>query len=81
MINIEESRLGEILVNTNGTPMKIIRYRIAGDITVEFQDEYKFKVNTTYSNFKRRCISNPYSRLVYGVYRTITKKEMNVRAK
>jgi len=47
--------------------MKIVRYRIAGDITVEFQDVHKAKINTTYNNFQRRCISNPYDKTVYGV--------------
>ena len=46
--------------------MKIIRYRIAGDITVEFQDKYRYTVNTTYNNFTKG-IKNPYDRSIYGV--------------
>lgn len=40
--------------------MKIIRYVNAGDITIEFQDEHKAKVNTTYANFNKG-IKNPYN--------------------
>lgn len=46
--------------------MKIIRYRISSDITVEFQDEHKYKTNTTYSNFKKG-IKNPYDKSIWGV--------------
>jgi hypothetical protein len=62
-----EQRLGETSFNTQGTLMKIIRYKSSSDITVEFQDDYLYKINTSYQNFKRRCISNPYSRSVFGV--------------
>lgn len=47
--------------------MKIIEYNKASDIVVEFQDEYKFKVNTIYGNFKSGCVRNPYYPTVYGV--------------
>jgi hypothetical protein len=47
--------------------MKIIRYRIAGDITIEFQDEHKYTTNTTYSNFKTGQIKNPYDKSIWGV--------------
>lgn len=39
--------------------MKIIRYVNSADLTVEFQDEYKFQTNATYNNFIRG-IKNPY---------------------
>jgi hypothetical protein len=60
-------RIGEINYNNNGTLMKIISYRKSSDIVVEFQDKYKYTINTTYSNFVRGNISNPYSKSVYGV--------------
>lgn len=37
------------------------------NIVVEFQDEYKHRKNTTYSNFKKGEVRNPYDRTVYGV--------------
>lgn len=64
---VDENRIGKMNINTNGTPMKIIEYVNAGNITVEFQDKHKYTVNTTYSNFKRRTISNPYSPSIYGI--------------
>lgn len=47
--------------------MKIIRYRVAGDMAIEFQDKHKFIVNTTYSNFIKGQIKNPYDKSIYGV--------------
>lgn len=47
--------------------MKIVEYNNSSDIVVEFQDEYKYRVNNTYSNFKKGCIKNPYHPTLYGV--------------
>lgn len=47
--------------------MKLINYNLSSDVTVEFQDEHKFKTNSTYSNFKRQNIVNPYDRSVCGI--------------
>lgn len=48
--------------------MKIICYRSWDDIDVEFLDEYKFiKEHTTYSNFKKGEIKNPYDKSVFDV--------------
>ena len=60
-------RLGEINVNKNGSIMKIIKYNNTLDIVVEFQDEFKEQVHTTYTNFKRRSVRNHFERSVYGV--------------
>jgi hypothetical protein len=45
--------------------MKIIRYNTSSDITVEFQDEHKYQLNTTYGNFTK-SINNPYDIRVCG---------------
>ena len=63
----KKSRYGEIKNNNNGTPMKIIRYNGTNDITIEFQDDYKYTVNTYYNNFKKGCINNPYDKRIHGV--------------
>ena len=47
--------------------MKIVEYNRVDDILVEFQDEYKARVHTQYTNFKRRNVKNPYYPSVYGV--------------
>lgn len=46
--------------------MKIVEYNNTSDIIVEFQDDYRFRVNTTYSNFKNGQCKNPYTKSVYG---------------
>lgn len=48
--------------------MKIIEYRKHDDIDVEFLDEYHYiKTNTTYNNFKRGQVKNPYDKSLFGV--------------
>ena len=50
----KKERLGEERINKQGCLMKIVEYNKASDIVVEFQDEYKYKLNTSYGNFKKR---------------------------
>ena len=47
--------------------MKSIQYNKAIDIIVEFQDKYKGRVHTTYNNFIKGGVKNPYYPSVYGV--------------
>lgn len=61
------SRLGEENFNSFGTLMKIVEYVTSDNITVEFQDEHKFRKKTTYSNFKMGRVKNPYDKTVFGV--------------
>lgn len=61
------NHLNEEKLNNQGCLMKIIEYNNASDIVVEFQDEYKFRVNTIYGNFKRGSIKNPYCPSLYGI--------------
>ena len=61
-------RLGEISISLEGYEMKIIEYNNYTDIVVEFQDEYKAKVHTTYQHFKNdKWVKNPYHPRVFGV--------------
>jgi hypothetical protein len=46
--------------------MKIIEYNNYNDLVIEFQDEYKYKTNTTYQNFKIGKIKNPYDKNTFG---------------
>ena len=64
---MKKERLYEEKLNNQGSLMKIIEYNKASDIVVEFQDEYKIKVNTIYANFKSGSIRNPYAPTVCGV--------------
>ncbi|WP_395546826.1 MULTISPECIES: hypothetical protein [unclassified Lacrimispora] len=54
-------------MNNKGTLMKIVEVNSLADIVVEFQDEYHFRKNTMYINFKRGQVKNPYDITVYGV--------------
>ena len=47
--------------------MKIVQYNNGNDIVVEFQDEYKYKIHTTYQAFYKGNVKNPYYPSVYGV--------------
>jgi hypothetical protein len=61
------NRIGEENYNKFGTLMKIVEYKDALNIIVEFQDSHKARVHTNYSNFKKGCVSNPYDKTVHGV--------------
>lgn len=60
-------RTGEENYNNFGALMKIAEYTCCDDIWVEFQDKYKEKVHTTYQNFKKGNVKNPYDKTVYEV--------------
>lgn len=65
---IKENRLGEEKLNNKGYPMKIVEYNSRNDIVVEFQDEYKSNVHTTYYHFQNGNVKNPYNSNNAGVY-------------
>ena len=60
-------KLHQEKLNKQGSLMKIVEYTNSNNIVVEFQDEYKTKVNAQYCNFKSGSIKNPYQPSVYGV--------------
>ena len=47
--------------------MKIVRYGACDDIDVEFLDDFHYIKTTTYSNFVRGQVKNPYDRDLFGV--------------
>lgn len=47
--------------------MKIIRYASYNDITIQFLDDYKYERDTTYGNFKKGNVRNPYDKTVLGI--------------
>lgn len=51
-------RTGETNYNNQGCLMKIVEYNNSSNIVVEFQDEYKYRVKTSYSRFMEGCIRN-----------------------
>lgn len=59
-------RTGEEKLNNQGCLMKIIKYNNAQNIVVEFQDKYKYKVNSKYNEFKNGSIKNNFYPSVCG---------------
>ena len=62
----KQERLGMEKVNKQGCLMKVIEYNGCMDIIVEFQDEYKYKINTRWDHFKDGNIKNPYAPSTYN---------------
>lgn len=69
----KSERLYQEKLNNQDNLMKIIKYNGASDIIVEFQDDYKARVNSTYGNFKSGSIKNPYYPSICGVGMVGTK--------
>jgi hypothetical protein len=59
--------LNEIRNNNKGTPMQIIEYKLRSNIRIKFLDEYGYETNTTYQNFMRGVMKNPYDKTIYGI--------------
>lgn len=63
----KSERLGKEKLNNQGCLMKIVEYDGYANIVVEFQDEYKIRINSTYDLFQVGSIKNPYYPSVFGV--------------
>ena len=62
-----QKRVGEEKYNNSGDLMKIISYNNSQDITVEFQDEFKYRFeHCGYGNFIKGTIRNPYKKFLYN---------------
>ena len=61
------NRVGEMNISNQGCEMIIVEYDGALDIVIEFQDKYKARVYSQYSNFKKGEIKNPYFPNVYNI--------------
>ena len=60
-------RLGEVNISNEKYKMLIIEYNNANDLIIEFQDEHKARICTTYQNFKKGSIGNPFHPSIYGI--------------
>ena len=58
-------RSGETSISKEECIMEIVEYNGNNDIIVEFRDEHKYRVHTTYQNFKKGVCKNPFSPSVY----------------
>ena len=59
-------RLGEASLSNEGCVMKIVEYNNILDIIIEFQDEHKYRVHTSYQAFKKGKCKNPFFASVFG---------------
>ena len=59
-------RIGETNISNEGCVMKIVEYNNRFDITVEFQDEHKYRLRTRYGHFKNGQCKNPFFPSVFG---------------
>ena len=66
-VNLGYERIGKTNINNKGSSMKVIEYITKGDIIVEFQDEYKARVHTSWSMFDKGLVKNPYIPSVYNI--------------
>lgn len=63
----KSERVGERNKNRRGTEMILIEYIRKDNIIVEFQDEHKCKIKTSYQSFKLGCVNNPYDKILFGI--------------
>ena len=59
-------RTGETNISNEGCVMKIVEYNNRNDIIVQFEDEHKYWLHTSYKNFKNGQCKNPFYPSVYG---------------
>ena len=59
-------RTGETNVSNEGCAMKIVEYNNCDDITIQFEDEYKYRLHTYYQAFKKGKCKNPFFASVFG---------------
>ena len=60
------NRVGEKQMMNNGLMAKIIEYRGAKDIDVEFEDGY-IKQKCSYYEFKEGSVRNPYAKTIFNI--------------
>lgn len=65
--NEKHNRLGEERLNNQGCLMRIVEYNTNKDIIIEFQDNYKARLNTQYGSFVLGEVKNPYYPSVCGI--------------
>lgn len=55
---LEDKRVGSTNLNIRGELMKVIKYNNANDIIVEFQDQWKEQIHTSWDCFKNGRVQN-----------------------
>ena len=59
-------RTGETNISNEGCVMKIVEYNNRNDIIIQFEDEHKYWLHTSYKHFKNGECKNPFFPSVYG---------------
>lgn len=67
MANTRRNKVGETNKNKYNTEMVIIRYSQYSDITVQFQDQYKYEKKTSYQPFLRGSVQNVYDKSIFNI--------------
>ena len=80
-INLSQDRIGTTKVNNKNEVMMVVEYVNTHDITVEFQDEYKARVHTSWGMFERGVVKNPYRPMVFGAGIIGNKYKSRIRNK
>ena len=62
-----QERVGQLFTTTQGYIIEIIYYKNATNLIIEFKDEYRVRLKTTYNLCKRGEIKNPYHPTLYNV--------------
>ena len=75
------NHLYEEKYNNQGCLMKIVKCVNNTHVTVEFQDDYKYRTDTIYANFQSGSIKNPYYPSVHGIGIIGTKYPRSINCK
>ena len=82
MSDVKYRKVGEIKENHQGSLMKIIEYRNANDIDIEFLDDFHYKIyGVRYRTFNSGNIRNPYHPSVFNVGITGIKYPISINRK
>lgn len=81
MRKINKERVGCEKYNNQGCLMKCIEYNRRDDILVEFQDEYKYALQSQWGHFESGGIKNPYFPEVLGIGKVGVKYPVKINDK
>ena len=61
------NRVGERFITNEGYIVEIVEYNRNDDLWIEFQDEHKARVHTTYKHCKSKSVKNPFHPSVFEI--------------
>ena len=63
----KHKRVSEVFTSNEGSKFKIIEYKGACDVTIQFLDSHKYTKKVTYTRCKTGQIKNPFHPSVHGI--------------